>query len=188
MISTLTGYLKYKREPKVATLKSIPIKPTAPKNGLSLLFGYRTREVMSSIFQKVRKEDYQIFNVEVLVDIGDFVPSRRDIEDLPSIYVLDLMRTKRGLTDHINEHLVKYQEQAKVKEIEQKPNDAIRKRPKLLDKLMLEPEFKHIGIVVWQPILIDDSITDSPVATILRPDDITEIRTRGCDTKITLDF
>ena len=104
------------------------------------------------------------------------------------MYLLDLMRTKRSLTDYISEFLVKYQKQAKVKEIEYKPVDAIRNRPRLLDKLMQEKEFEHVGVVVWYPRVIDDPDFDAPLATLFRADYVVEIRSRGCDTIVTLDI
>lgn len=188
MITTLTGYLKLKKEPRSALLKSVPVRPGAPRKGLTLLYGYvQPPQVIGHLKREAREQGYHIENVKVMVDIGEFDAGRRSVGDLPDMRVLDLNWTRRDLRDYISEYLIEWQKKARIKPLLRLPAKAIQRHPRLLDKLINVPAFAHMRYIVWTAESIH-GLPDIAVATLFKTEFVTGVRPRTIDMPVTLNL
>jgi len=154
-ISILSGYYGYRRSvPAKVKLKSILTSPAPPRSGITLACLDTQRALISHVYRREQAKGRQVVRIEVKLELGEKQnTSRPDLPDLSQLTMLHLGFIKKRLREYIADHLIDYQRKRKGrgKQIYVDPREAVKYHPDLLDKLLKEPTFSHIRMVIWQP-------------------------------------
>ncbi len=172
-ISTLSGYYSYRHHPPAKVkLKSIATSPAPPKQGITLACLETQRALISRVYRREQAKAKQLTRIEVKLELGEQQNmARPDLPDLPRLTMLHLAFVKKRLREHLADYLIAYQRQGqgRGKQAYVDPLEAIKYNPGLLNKLLNEPAFSHVRMVIWQPEYVEGE-KPGPVQVATLPD------------------
>jgi len=170
-ISIMSGYYGYRRNaPARVKLKSISTSPAPPRSGITLACLETQRALISRIYRREQAKGRQVGRIEVKLELGEQQNTTRpDLPDLPHLTMLHLPFIKRRLREYIADYLLSFQRQGRGKQVYVDPREAVKYHPGLLDKLLVEPAFSHVRMVVWQPEYVEGD-KPGPIQVATLPD------------------
>lgn len=154
------------RDGILLTLGSIdlPDNIEAPEGSMTALFGFRgATEELSARKGQADARGSQFFMVEIGVEIGDLKPGAINPDVLSRISLLHLGRINNELQNLVMSCYNRYLHEDGLPHIGRISD--IGKMPRYLSRLVQEPMFKHIDVVVYN---IERESSLLPVASIFR--------------------
>lgn len=175
------GYLKTHSEVKLEDI-AFTAQPH-PKNGITLLYGFRDAlDEMSRRQNIAAGKGLDTFFIEATVDVGQIIQGLVSPEKLPKTNMINLGRITVALEDTIVDYWRKYLKKHGVSKDQASEIDwgtglkYISAAPYLLDDLIQEPEFKHLNAIIY-PITTTDGHTVK-VATVFNKAAIKTVQVR----------
>lgn len=184
------GYFKSHKQIKLFNIP-IAVPKRHPERGITLLYGFREAlDELSRRQNAAASKGLDTYFLEAIVDVGLNIPGLVSPEKLPKTKMINLNRITVALEDIIIDYWRKYlaDEGLSPQEIDQLDwgtgQKYISAYPHLLDRLIQEPEFKHLNVIVYPVRTQDGHIVKA--ATIFNLDAITKTQVRYYpDVKVT---
>ncbi|WP_207168823.1 hypothetical protein [Rhodovibrio sodomensis] len=155
---------------------AMPEGMRAPANGLTCFYGARNPSFMLA-WKGARAQERSISRCELHVDVGKYDPSRISLDDLPERKFVDMERLKEDAREKVREYLLGYCRELGLEEDHADPWSGTRFRmryPRLLGRLVQEPEFRHVAVLVYSVASSDGDVRG--FGTLFDPAAVSEIQ------------